>query len=329
MHILLFMFMGEIAVAQDFLPRLGVAPLVTHDDIFKIKYRELYANTGIIREKVWGAMVKTGKYEVLDLRDVDAILEGQEVPVRLIPDRENIKRLRELRIDYMITGSMAFEFKLYHAYYKYSITIKLLNISTGNYEYQDHVYLNELNPGIVQDFVNNFAAAVTGGNGQAVTKEREYIRGDFGPAGGLVCYDKGEYTDGWRYIELAPPETEFKSSWGAYGTAIGGTGEAIGSGRGNTRILVDKFKAGGLAGTAAQLCDDLECNGYDDWFLPSRQELFYALLVIGLPPDAAPSASRYWSSSQSSARYAWVARSVCEGLYAKDGINKVRAIRVF
>ena len=34
----------------------------------------------------------------------------------------------------------------------------------------------------------------------------QYKVGDIGPAGGYVFYDKGFYSDGWRYIEAAPAD---------------------------------------------------------------------------------------------------------------------------
>lgn len=37
-------------------------------------------------------------------------------------------------------------------------------------------------------------------------KEERYSVGDRGPAGGYVFYDKGNYSDGWRYLEAAPAD---------------------------------------------------------------------------------------------------------------------------
>ena len=34
----------------------------------------------------------------------------------------------------------------------------------------------------------------------------DYKIGDEGPAGGVIFYDKGEYSDGWRYLEAAPAD---------------------------------------------------------------------------------------------------------------------------
>lgn len=34
----------------------------------------------------------------------------------------------------------------------------------------------------------------------------DYKIGDEGPAGGIIFYDKGEYSDGWRYLEAAPAD---------------------------------------------------------------------------------------------------------------------------
>jgi len=40
-----------------------------------------------------------------------------------------------------------------------------------------------------------------------------YRIGDTGPAGGLIFYDKGNITGGWRYLEAAPASTEVKVIW--------------------------------------------------------------------------------------------------------------------
>jgi TolB-like protein len=102
---------------------------------------------------------------------------------------------------------------------------------------------------------------------------KTYQIGDFGPAGGLVFYDKGIFSNGWRYLEAAPAETEFNASWGAYGVNGPGTGTAIGSGKRNTELLVEHFRRSGESGRAAQLSTNLNFDGYSDWFLPSKDEL--------------------------------------------------------
>ncbi|GEM_PF-2942221 len=46
-----------------------------------------------------------------------------------------------------------------------------------------------------------------------------YKIGSTGPAGGIVFYDKGEITDGWRYLEAAP--SDFTYSWSGIPLAPG------------------------------------------------------------------------------------------------------------
>jgi len=48
------------------------------------------------------------------------------------------------------------------------------------------------------------------------------------------------------------------------------TSTALGRGQSNTTRIVSTL---GLGNYPAKICDDLDLNGYDDWFLPSLQEL--------------------------------------------------------
>jgi hypothetical protein len=109
----------------------------------------------------------------------------------------------------------------------------------------------------------------------AQTSATLYRVGDTGPAGGLIFYDKGNNSNGWRYLEAAPIEAEFQARWSVdTSTRVEGTLETVGSGRRNTQLIVDKFRQTmGEWDNAAQLCDELEFNGFDDWFLPSKNEL--------------------------------------------------------
>jgi hypothetical protein len=128
---------------------------------------------------------------------------------------------------------------------------------------------------------------------------RAYNIGDTGPAGGLIFYDKGDNSDGWRYLEAAPAEAEFRTFWSAHRTRVGNTQETIGSGKQNTQLIVEVFRQTmGEWDTAAQYADDLVFNRFDDWFLPSREELnqMYGRLKRRNLGDFQD--DWYWSSSQ-------------------------------
>jgi len=101
-----------------------------------------------------------------------------------------------------------------------------------------------------------------------------YKVGDKGPAGGLIFYDKGNNSSGWRYLEAAPVEAEFQALWSVRSTPVDNTQTGIGYGKRNTQLIVETFKkASGEWDTAAQKVDELVFNGFDDWFLPSKDEL--------------------------------------------------------
>jgi hypothetical protein len=116
------------------------------------------------------------------------------------------------------------------------------------------------------------------------------------------------------------------AQWGCYGTSIGGTSTAIGTGQANTTAIINGCST---AGIAARVCNELVLNGYDDWFLPSRDELYQMYLQKTFIGDFV--SYLYWSSSEYSANEAW-------GMYFTDGykmhVSKslthyVRAIRAF
>jgi hypothetical protein len=156
-----------------------------------------------------------------------------------------------------------------------------------------------------------------------------YTIGLQGPAGGFVFYDKGSYTNGWRYMEAAPYDQSAGIIWGCNGTNIPGTNENIGYGKLNSDLILSYCTGNNIA---AYLCDTLILNGYSDWFLPSRGEIELMYSNLHLFNIGSFMSSKYWSSNN------WGATSsgrldFSTGIYipndSKNNLYKVRAIRQF
>lgn len=151
--------------------------------------------------------------------------------------------------------------------------------------------------------------------------------GDIGPAGGYIFYDKGSYSDGWRFLEAAPVDLSEKYEYGGWGIKIGNTSKAVGTGKANTEAIVKKLGSGTYA---AKACSDYTYNGYSDWFLPSKEEL--NLMYENLHKQGLSSfANYYWSSSEDNGSNAWRQNFVNgnQGNYDRNGNNRVRPIRAF
>jgi len=173
------------------------------------------------------------------------------------------------------------------------------------------------------------------------TPPSTYSLRDVGPAGGLIFYDdEADGADdiaGARYLEAAPSDQDYAGDytveWGCYGTEISGAdGTAVGTGKQNTIDILNGCVTGGIA---ARLCDAYSTTVsevmYNDWFLPSKDELnlmYTNLKVAGVGGFADDT---YWSSSEPSANYAWSQGFYSGNQYnnAKDGTYRVRAVRAF
>jgi len=160
--------------------------------------------------------------------------------------------------------------------------------------------------------------------------QQQYKIGNTGPAGGIVFYDKGFTSDGWRYLEIAPAATEFTAKWGEGDTNVAETGTGVGSGRRNTRLIVAAL---GANESAARLCANLNINGYKDWFLPSIDELDLMYKSLKQKGLGSLKDGFYWSSSQDAGNYYLaLTRLFSDGnqyIGYKDYENNVRAIRAF
>jgi hypothetical protein len=174
-----------------------------------------------------------------------------------------------------------------------------------------------------------------------------------GPSGGYVFYDKGEYTDGWRYLEAAPagwsgavgdPDYIFglfrETPEGA--NTIIGTRTEIGSGKANTEALIAAmgstaytnmfFDNRSFSAYSAKICADYVGSGFDDWFLPSRDELsqmYFNLYGFGL---GGFTDYEYCSSSEFNTDFVWSRPFlIYTNSYGKSRCDRflVRPIRAF
>ena len=160
-----------------------------------------------------------------------------------------------------------------------------------------------------------------------------YTLRDIGPAGGWVFYDKGYVSNGWRYLEAAPGTQDLGMQWSLYlYLATGATGTAIGAGQVNTTAIVTTQGSGDYA---AKFCDALliEHNSimYDDWFLPSKDELNLMYINLKVEGFGNFESNYYWSSSETLADGAWNQHfgDGSQSANMKDGQRRVRAIRSF
>lgn len=151
--------------------------------------------------------------------------------------------------------------------------------------------------------------------------------------GGIIAYLDNTNQHGF----IAAPENQSDGiEWGGHGTTTGATGTAIGTGESNTTTIVEMLGNGSYA---AKLCDDLVINDYNDWFLPSKDELNILYqnrnVIGGFTIDSGSSYySSYWSSSESSSGSAWLQdfrngeqKNTCNP--CKFANFRVRAVRAF
>jgi hypothetical protein len=236
---------------------------------------------------------------------------------------------------------------------EYNIDVRIVNVqsgevvSTAGTGVKGSETIRSVMPALANELVRKIEIAQEGDT---------YKVGDFGPAGGRIIYDKGIFSNGWRYLEAAPLETEFSSEWGGYERInrneilwkdVAGLHNEVGFGKRNTQTIVEHLNQLGETGRAAQLCASLDFDGFNDWFLPSRDELrvmfncnFYRYVGDGQGgrdfrpiPIGLSSDTPYWSSSQ----YGITGNAICmywdtglrTGKAPKSQVYKVRAVRSF
>jgi hypothetical protein len=93
---------------------------------------------------------------------------------------------------------------------------------------------------------------------------------------------------------VCSPEDVGSAPWGCFGTLIN-TGTAVGTGATNTAAILANCNEPGIA---ARLCNDYESGGYNDWFLPSKDELILIYSHLYETGIVDFQFQVYWSSSE-------------------------------
>lgn len=158
--------------------------------------------------------------------------------------------------------------------------------------------------------------------------------GDF-HQGGVIFYLDASLEHG---LVSAVSDQSFEAVWGCPPRVINGAdGLAVGTGAQNTLDIVNGCSST-ISGFAAELCDQLEMNGFSDWYLPSKDELNELYInreqvnETSLANNgSALEGTEYWSSSLQNSNTVWIQNFNAgnQSGTSEDAKNNVRAIRSF
>lgn len=131
--------------------------------------------------------------------------------------------------------------------------------------------------------------------------------GDIGPGGGIIFYDDG-ISNG---LEVGDLSSQVSIQWGCASLPVMAVSPLLGDGLSNTQAIVtfhndltDYFGNPAQCdptndGTVAAIyCDSYEINSYDDWFLPSLDELLLIYSNLHAVGTGDFSEDFYWSSTE-------------------------------
>lgn len=172
-----------------------------------------------------------------------------------------------------------------------------------------------------------------------------YAIGQQGPAGGTVFYDKGSYSDGWRYMEAATTDIDTLAQWGCDAVSIAGAqSPAIGHGLTNSGKIKAFFDAlpdyYNTATTCSTTADGTVAanstlwinNDFQQWFLPSKEELLLIYQNLTANGQGTMLPQLYWTATEVDASTATAidfATGQPADIPKAQAAVKIRAVRYF
>lgn len=196
--------------------------------------------------------------------------------------------------------------------------------------------------------------------GTTVAKGTPATIGDYRDGGVVFYVDPNDNTHGLVCSLKDIGSSNGRNIWNFVGNAsfvTNATGTAVGSGKTNTNTIIaamnDKYDpdpalqsttSTGFEVYAAGIARNYLGEGYTDWFLPSKDELYQLFLnrvavsntlttIAGAQTFPSVSNYNYWTSSEDSFYYAWMLRyngtSILQEKITKSTAKYLRAIRAF
>ncbi|MDW7691759.1 hypothetical protein R9C00_16560 [Flammeovirgaceae bacterium SG7u.111] len=196
------------------------------------------------------------------------------------------------------------------------------NVSNGNFAETIHAlspsttyYLRSYATNSVGTTYGEELSVTTNATDEGLVIGQEY-------AGGIIFYLDASGESGI----VVTTEDQASVAWGCRDKFISGTSTTVGSGQSNTNSILDQCSETG----AAKVCADLTFNRYEDWYLPSKDELnliFENLYLNGIGQFN----NIYRTSSEYDGNSAWT-QQFSDGFQYnlwKPSVVGVRAVRSF
>lgn len=186
--------------------------------------------------------------------------------------------------------------------------------------------LNPLTKYYVRAYATNSVGTSYGVQKSFTTKELIEIGAKY--AGGIIFYLDASKIHG---LVCAETDQTTMAKWGCSSKDIpGALGIEVGKGQANTTAILNSCSD---YYTAADICNRLSLNGYDDWFLPSINELELMYINIHAKGKGGFTQTVYWSSTQTAGNSTYAQTVHFYGgntqSGGKDNQSYVRAVRAF
>jgi len=220
-----------------------------------------------------------GRFSVVERQDVERLIDTEfDFQLSRFSAREKTAEMERVLNGTQILsgriGKLGNEIRITVSLYTYPEIQRLPGGATVSVANKNELFSKI--PELVRTMQNAIAGG-GGGGGPPPTTGRTYSIGDIGPAGGIIFFDKGFFSNGWQYLEVTPVETEIRANLFESEIISGRefyTEYGNGWGKHNTQIVINVINEyNSWVGGVFAFCRTFNFGGYNDWYIPSMDEL--------------------------------------------------------